>query len=271
MVAIIVGNMSQDVQAGDDYLGTAEISGVTAGTLGSVWLGHELKDRAGDRDPIIKGPLPLDRTVMRWLGGDYHDGKTNFLDNNAASAATTAGSAILLLAADLSYPMGEKKKDVAQDMFLFLTGSMVNKGLTDIFKGVFARPRPYTHFRPTGVPNDEDPQFSQTSFYSGHSSSAFFATTYLNIRLRSIMRNEMSINEYRKWRWAPPAILFGWSAFVAWTRIHAYKHYFSDVSAGALAGYLLGELFFWIGQQAKENGDALSGSSPEIFKITISF
>jgi hypothetical protein len=271
IAGLIAGAVSPDVLAGDDYISTAEIAGITGGTLGTIWLGHELKGKAGNRDPVIKGPLPLDRTVIKWLGGDYHEGKTNFLDNNVASAATTAGSAVLLLAANLSYPPGEKKKDVAQDMFLFMTGSIVNKGITDISKGIFARPRPYTRFGSAPGPEDEDFHFSQASFYSGHSSSAFFATTYLNLRLRSIMRSEMSVDEYRKWRWAPPAILYGWSAFVAWSRIHAYKHYFSDVSAGALMGYLLGELFYWIGESAKEKGDEPGGSSPQIFKVTIRF
>jgi membrane-associated phospholipid phosphatase len=58
------------------------------------------------------------------------------------------------------------------------------------------------------------------------------------------MRHELSPDEYDGWSWAPPTLLFSWASFVGWTRIHAYKHFFTDVAAGALTGFLVAELFY---------------------------
>jgi membrane-associated phospholipid phosphatase len=80
----------------------------------------------------------------------------------------------------------------------------------------------------------------------------------------------MSPDHYRDWRWAPPVILYGWSTFVAWTRIQAYRHYVSDVVVGALAGYLIAELFFSLNDNASPDSDR-SDQPPIMFRISIPF
>jgi membrane-associated phospholipid phosphatase len=84
------------------------------------------------------------------------------------------------------------------------------------------------------------------------------------------MRRELTSGEYRGWRWAPPAVLYSWAAFVGWSRIHAYDHYFSDVLVGALAGYFLAELFYSFGDGGDDKS-AESGGAQSIVVFTYSF
>ena len=58
------------------------------------------------------------------------------------------------------------------------------------------------------------------------------------------MRNEMTPGKYNKYSWLSPATAFSWATFVGWTRIHAYKHFPTDIIVGAAAGILMAELFY---------------------------
>ncbi len=58
-----------------------------------------------------------------------------------------------------------------------------------------------------------------------------------------ITRDRLTGDEYDRWRWVSPVLLYGWTAFVGWSRVHSNKHYISDVLVGDAAGYLMAELF----------------------------
>ena len=60
------------------------------------------------------------------------------------------------------------------------------------------------------------------------------------------MRQELHAGEYRDYRWAPPTVLFSWASFVGWSRIHAYKHFVSDVMVGAAVGVLPAESLSYV-------------------------
>jgi membrane-associated phospholipid phosphatase len=157
-------------------------------------------------------------------------------------------------------------------MFLFGMGLFTTKGITSLSKVIVARPRPMICLEPelADQRKEKDYDFDYNSFVSGHTSSAFFSCAFLNLRLRAIMRRELHPNDYRNWRWAPPALLFGWASFVGWSRIHAYRHYVSDVLAGAAVGMLLAELFYNFG----DNGDdreELNGGAPLFIQWRYSF
>jgi hypothetical protein len=254
----------------EDYLDSDEALGIGAGSAAVFGLGQWLRHFDLDRKPLIDGPILFDRSLQSFLGGEYYPGKTNFLDNTFGSAVTGVGAGLILFTADINWPRGDKIKTVMQDMFLFTAGITATKGVTDMVKGVFARPRPYTYYTEITFDNPGKYRKSRHSFFSGHSSSAFFATAFLNKRLRSIMRSELSASEYHDWRWAPPAVLFGWASYVGYSRIHAYKHHFSDVILGAAAGILIAELFYWFGENEKENAGEASGVN-YLFKISFSF
>ena len=74
------------------------------------------------------------------------------------------------------------------------------------------------------------------------------------------MRQELHPGEYRDYRWAPPTLLFSWATFVGWSRIHAYKHFVSDVLVGAAVGVLMAELFYRFADTPEITGDDASGT-----------
>ena len=152
-----------------------------------------------------------------------------------------------MFTADLKWPQADKQGKLAvQNLFLYGAGLLATKGVTDLTKGIVARPRPLPCLEPelAGLRTNIDHAYDHNSFFSGHASSAFFAMTFLNKRIRAIMRNEMTVGKYDKYSWVSPAFSFSWATFVGWTRIHAYKHFPTDIIVGAAAGILMAELFY---------------------------
>ena len=259
-----------------DYLDPGEIGGITVATGALFALGARYSsERSTSKPPRWDDPSGLDRALLRFLGGKCTSVKTNFLDNNTGSAATPIFGALGLIYTNLSWPEDKDGKDAAQDLFLFTTGIVATKGITDIVKGLSRRQRPLPclEAKIAQLRTEIDLGYDHQSFFSGHTSSAFFSMTYLNKRIRSTMRREMSGDEYRKYRWVSPAIFYSWSAFVGWSRIHAYKHFPSDVAIGAFAGYLLGELFYSFNNAPEEtfpNASAVSYREPRPTLMTVS-
>ena len=244
-----------------DYLSGSEVAIIGTGSVGLGLIGRRLSKVKPERSTICPRPLLFDLSFQRLIGGSYEPDKSNFLDSKFGSVITPVLFGGALLFSDLKWPTGDKDKNAAQDMYLFHIGLVANKGITDMFKGIVARPRPFVYC--DTIPGSEkqsvDYAWSRQSFYSGHTSSSFYAATYVNKRLRSIMRLRMSSSGYRNWRWAPPLVLYGWSAFVGLSRVHAFKHYMTDIVAGALAGWLVGELVYSLGStyavKARGNSD----------------
>ena len=171
---------------------------------------------------------------------------------------TPLAAVTLLLTADLAWPQADRDKESAEDVFLFLSGLAATEGVTNIAKGLISRPRPYMTLIPADQGERRGFRSDRSSFFSGHTSSAFFSAVYLNLRLRNIMRAVLTASEYDSWRWAPPTVLFGWATFVAGSRVQAYRHYPSDVVFGALAGYLVAELFYSWGRGSSEYSTSFS-------------
>jgi len=230
-----------------DYLPAEELGAIAAASVGILYFGETSQNNSDTRKSLIHGPILFDKALQKFLGGKCSEGKTNFLDNSYGAVVTPAIAGTILLAADLSWPQnGDKGKFVGQDMFLYTTGIIATKGVTGLAKGIVSRQRPLPCLEPGIAELREDINYAydHSSFFSGHVSGAFFATTFLNKRLRSIMRHELTPDDYDSWSWAPPALLFSWASVVGWSRIHAYKHFFTDIAAGALAGFLMAELFY---------------------------
>jgi len=256
----------------DEYLKSEEIGGIAVGSVATLAIGQWMRIFDDTRASLIKGPFPMEESIQRFLAGKYNPEKRYFLDNSLGSAYTPIAFGLTLFYADLQWPKNDSDKDVAQDIFLYVAGLTATKGITSLFKGMFARSRPMISMEPELAEQRLKKIYSYDhhSFFSGHVSSAFFAGTYLNKRLRDIMRREMSASDYRDWRWVPPAVIYGWSSFVGWTRIHSYKHYLSDVLIGALAGYLLGELFYSFND--KNNSSVNNGNSTKmLFRFGFTF
>ena len=51
-------------------------------------------------------------------------------------------------------------------------------------------------------------------------------------------------------------VSFGWASFVGLSRIHADKHYFTDVLSGAIVGTAMAELYYWLADETTDAHDA---------------
>jgi len=247
-VAILAVLLLSSVQSGhgEEYLSAGEVSAIGGGALLTLGASALVNRFDSSRGALIGGPLPGEESIQRWLGGEPSVGKQNFLDNTTGSMITPVALGAALVAVDASWPRADKSKEVVQDLFLYTSGLLATKGVTDIAKGLVARQRPLPYFAPHLITDQSEKEyrFDRQSFFSGHASSSFFASAFLNLRMRTIMRTELTAQEYRDWRWAPPTLLFGWASYVGVSRIEAYRHYLSDVVMGAVAGVLMAELFF---------------------------
>jgi membrane-associated phospholipid phosphatase len=238
-----------------DYLSSGEVAAIGGGSLLIYGTGLWVNNFDSSKKSLIYNPLPGEKSIQEFLGGRYYDGKSNFLDSRFGSAVTPAVGAILLASMDISWPAENRGKGLSQDLFLYLSGLLATRGITELSKAMVARPRPYIKMIPEGrgILYGKDFTYDYNSFFSGHASSAFFVSTFLNKHTRMVMRRELNVEDYRRWRWLPPAIFYTWSSFVGWSRIHAWEHYFSDVAAGALVGWLMGELFYSFNDNSEDN------------------
>jgi membrane-associated phospholipid phosphatase len=115
---------------------------------------------------------------------------------------------------------------VARDWLFLIQATAWNGCANEIAHFISRRPRPYVYTNPGDLGLDPA---NYTSFYSGHTSFAALAWTFLWITLR---RDDAP-------RWATHLIAFLGVAFVIATgtlRVLAARHFITDVAFGALAG-----------------------------------
>jgi membrane-associated phospholipid phosphatase len=235
--------------------------------------GYMSKQADSGRTSLIDGPILFDRSLQTLLTGrEYYPTRSNFLNRTWGAFVTPFATNSIAFFANLTWPRDKPWKDAGQDLFLSVSSLIANKGINDLFKGLVYRPRPYVHYdQETGNHRStSNHSYDHHSFYSGHVSGSFCAVHYLNKRLRMIMSQRMSPDDYRVWRWAPPIVLYGWGAFVGWSRLHAYAHYPTDVIAGAVAGILFAELYYSFGDGDGAQRGA-SGSTPMMIRLDFSF
>ncbi len=252
----------------EGYLSSSEIGAITIVSAGSFAAGQYLKNTFGKTKPRWTEPPGIDLWFANSLGTKPRPGPLNFMDSNRASGINVFIAGSIVASLDAAYPNADRTKDILQGQFLYYSGLLAQKGIGGIFKGVVARQRPIARLYPNVVSQDNrySKAFYQQSFFSGHSSSSFYAMTFLNKRIRDAMRQQMTSSEFDSWSWLSPVVTYGWATYVAGSRIHAHKHYFTDVVAGAVAGWLIGELFYSFGNNVREDS-----SEPMLLKVSFEF
>ncbi|AMP98317.1 Phosphatidic acid phosphatase [Pedobacter cryoconitis] len=111
----------------------------------------------------------------------------------------------------------DNDKGTRQNAMYIASSSAVNLLLTLVIKKIVKRPRPFLgQIKINAVYHP-----GQTSFPSGHTSSAFTTATALT-------------QVYHKWYVIAPAYL--WASSVGYSRMYLGVHYPSDVATGALVG-----------------------------------
>lgn len=266
LALILTQSWSVEVKAGEGYLTAGESVGIGLSSTAIMTIGLLSKHNSNDKPPRWSNPPPFDASISRWLGGTPQPGKRNFLDDNFGSAITVVAAGAVILGTDIAYPRNDRTKDMLQDQFVFLAGALANKGVTDFFKSLVLRQRPIGYFAPEilereGLSKNHD---RNHGFFSGHASSAFYAMTFLNSHLRTTMRHELLPHEYHDWRWVAPLVTYGWAGFVGYTRIQAYRHYLTDVLAGAAVGTVIGLLAYELADNVRPDVET---GAPVQFKL----
>lgn len=265
--AVIQAEPDYDV----DYLspGEAVLIGGSAITLAGV--GELVKNSGVDKPPRWTRPPRFDRAFSRWIGGKPRPGYRNFMDPDHASLFSTVTAGSLVLTLDLAVPKEQTARDAVQGQFLFYSGALAQKGVHDIFKGLIGRQRPLACLYPQVNARNTmfGPGHDRQSFYSGHASSAFYAMTFLNKRARLAMRQRFTPDEWNSLNWLAPALSYGWAGFVALSRVQAYRHYLSDVVIAAIAGWLIGELFYSFGDRLDDPYRPSFAPPANLFQIQI--
>ncbi len=255
---VLLAIPSSGVTAGEsEYLSAGELVGLGSGSMLVYGSGLYVKHRSVDKSARWVKPPGFDEKISRFFGRTAGINKQNPIDSDFGSAITTLVTGVALGLTDYDHPRSDRNKDLWQGQLVFYSGALATKGVTDFFKGTFARQRPLLYFEPELAATRTNPNYADDnhSFFSGHASSAFYAMTFLNLRIREVMRQEMSADEYRSRRWLPSTLCLGWASYVAFSRVQAYKHYATDVIAGALVGYLLGELYYSLSKSAPDSTD----------------
>ncbi len=255
-----------------DYLDTGEALTIAGVSAGLAWGSLSLRESWAPSVPRWTEPSALDLWAAEHLGADPSAESVNIMQRDGAEFANAAAFGVMLAAADLTWPIGDKWKDTGQDQLLYWSGQAALSGVQQIVKGVVGRQRPLARLYPDVAAQREhaDPLRDQRSFWSGHASSAFFASTFLNLRMREIMRREMSGGDYADWRWAPPTVLYGWATYVAYSRVQGNEHWLTDVLVGAAAGWGFAELFYALDDRSVTDAGGGSADVP-LFTFAIGF
>ena len=117
------------------------------------------------------------------------------------------------------------------------------------------------------------------SFFSGHSSTAFCTASYLSLELNDwydrweetkknpVLRTSLKIGS--------GVLLYSGAAYVAYSRMHDEKHYFTDVAVGAAIGTIVGTVIYRSHWSAESTGKSdvsfiMRGNAPGV-SYTIRF
>jgi len=107
----------------------------------------------------------------------------------------------------------------------------------------------FTHLAKRNLSRTRPDGSDTQSFFSGHTSTVFATSTFLYLELRDFFSQaaatgSLPIFSERDWKRLTGAVLYGWAAYVGYSRIHDRKHYPTDVIAGALSGALISYLAY---------------------------
>ncbi len=208
-------------------------------------------------------------SLDRWWRARVHGGKgyqSNIIDHQVGSFIAPVAGGLAMALIDIN------RREFSRDIPLFIAGAVTTGAVTTAVKRVVRRPRPYTQDGGVVPPGrNASESYHTESFFSGHSSQAFFAAGFVNNRLRRHMRQEWRREEYRSWRWASPVIAFGWASFVGWSRMHADKHHFTDVATGAVVGYAISELYYRLAYEPGSTSGSTFAPGTPLLSVSVRF
>lgn len=157
----------------------------------------------------------------------------------------------------------EKLRNICVLALMYLEGSSINGSITDITKYLTHRKRPYLYNTNTITPEEKrwlsQPgcDYTYTSFFSGHTSEAFYSAVFLSKVVYDICGK--SAITFVVWGTA----LSG-AVITGYLRYKSGWHYPSDILAGAIAGCAIGYLIPVLHKNRKEDKFRLSFTGNQI-------
>jgi membrane-associated phospholipid phosphatase len=222
ILLLIISTGSLSIQGQRVYAPSGGTNSVLFGLGGSLTVGSILLDR---------GVKPLTEEDIKMLDFDRIWGIDRYSTRHLSFPAdeftdkllvTSFASPFLLL---LDQPGRDNFDDMALVVF---QGALINSGLINLTKVVAKRARPY-NYNPDAPLALKRKKSSRYSFFSGHvATSAYFSFT--TAKLYSDLHPN---SRARPLVWATAALI---PATVAYGRMRAGRHFFTDVLVGFVAG-----------------------------------
>ncbi|HOX26019.1 MAG TPA: phosphatase PAP2 family protein [Candidatus Krumholzibacteria bacterium] len=229
----------------DGHLEAGEVAALAAAPAALLWLGSAIHGSQADRPPRWTEPPGIDRWAAVHLAPAPRATPANFMDSDLAGAIDVVAMGAAVGWLDATYPWDDPGRDFLQGQLVYWSGYGSMVGVQEGVKSLVGRQRPLWRQAPevAALRRDVSPSHHRQSFWSGHAAGAFYGATFLNLRLRAVMRGELSAGQWKSWNWVPPAVLFTWASWVGYSRIHAHQHYLTDVLVGAGVGAAAAALF----------------------------
>lgn len=128
-------------------------------------------------------------------------------------------------------------KDSVDELAVFGTGTIAEQGIKLAVKAAVARRRPLLEFAdPAHYAALNVQANNHESFYSGHTSSAFYTAAYVDQKVGDLLRPRVEGRARLLYRVLSVTTLYGWAAYVGYSRMQIDRHYFTDVLAGGAIG-----------------------------------
>ena len=162
----------------------------------------------------------LDNSVT----GFFIDHRAGFLDSIAIFIHNIEGYVLFLFVFVILLLFKQKKR-----ILPLLLALILYLGATFLLKIAIARPRPFTKF---DFPNLGETRINQ-SFPSGHATAAASAIRFFEF------------NRMLLWIWTAITVL------VMFSRVYLGMHYLSDVVAGLILGYFIGDMSIFLAEKLK--------------------
>jgi PAP2 superfamily protein len=185
-----------------------------------------------DDKPIVVTPLKFENDLATSVGVRGSE-SLGSLDPNYFPQMILITRTAFTLGSDLLSEKGSSKKAYKHAFALYKTMAYTEVA-TNLTKGIVRKDRP---------------DYSDTkSFFSGHTSLTFAMSSFVQRELDDAIVNWQDLTDSPDLRTtlrvASFSVLYGWAAYVGYSRMRDNKHYLVDVLLGATIGTVLGNFVY---------------------------
>lgn len=263
-----IGDLKEPLEPGVGF----HFTGSGDSWIGSFWAKHRwhflttfmmveteylyTREVGTSRSPLmLSDPPGIDSSTDKALYDA--DGSPNFVENNKTN---------LLHAIALGSILGSHEGSwgrTADDFMGLLEAEKFNTASNELVKRIVGRHRPSLDRADPGEMTQaeyDDIQASDAghlSFYSAATSEAFTYCSYLDLLVANRLR------EHPRWRIVTGAGLYGFAAYIGYTRMRQGEHYLTDVLAGATAGTFVGRGFYKANHRDESSEDRFEKPADE--------